>query len=96
MPYVIDLLKQSGIEITFHVKANPGRDVDGDAARMINRAINEYGMKIRQIARITGLQPTQITRIRSGESMPQAARAKIICDTLTAEFKSIDNDSETE
>lgn len=94
MPYVIDLLKQSGIEITFHVNSNPNKDIDGDAARMINRAVNEYGMKIRQIARLTGLQPTQVTRIRSGESVPQTARAKIICDTLTAEFKSIDNDKE--
>ncbi len=66
------------------------RDTTGEAANMINTAIDKYGMTIRGIARLTGLHPTQINRIRMGESKPVLERSRTICEALQSVFRQAD------
>lgn len=83
LPYVLNLLKQGGINVPYIAKnGSVDNDTDGEAARLINTAVNDYGMSLRGIGRLTGLQPTQLTRIRTGNSIPTMQRAKIICDAI--------------
>lgn len=85
LPVVVGLLEQGGIQIPSIReirKDQDDRDTEGKAAEAINLAINDYGMSASKIAKWTGLQTTQITRIRTGQTVPTEARAKIICDAI--------------
>lgn len=95
MPIVLALIEKSGIEIP-NIKAIQNkakivedRDEDGETAALINRAINEYGIKQARIAALCGLHPTQITRIRSGQQNPSKTRARIIQEAINTEIAKI-------
>ena len=95
MPIVLALIEKSGIEIP-NIKAIQNkakivedRDEDGETAALINRAINEYGIKQARIAALCGLHPTQITRIRSGQQNPSKTRARIIQEAINTEISKI-------
>lgn len=91
LPYVLNLIKQSGITVPYTINAGKtDKDISGECARLINKAHNEYGMSLTSIGRLVGLQTTQITRIRSGESVPTKQRSKIICDALRMEIPEIE------
>lgn len=70
-------------------RGSPERDTAGEAASLINRAIEQYGMTLRGIGRLVGLQPTQVNRIRRGESTPTLERSRTICDALQRELNQI-------
>lgn len=86
LPYVLDLLKKSGIKIsqikTEQHKATAGKDVEGEAQKAIYTAKLVYGITYAEVGRRTGLNRQQIRRIYTGEYIPTLERAKLICDTV--------------
>ena len=86
LPYVLDLLKKSGIKIsqikTEQHKTSAGIDVEGEAQRAIYTAKLVYGITYAEVGRKTGLNRQQIRRIYTGEYIPTLERAKLICDTI--------------
>lgn len=86
LPYVLDLLKKSGIKIS-QIKSEPhkttaGKDVEGEAQKAIYTAKLVYGITYAEVGRKTGLTRQQIRRIYTGEYIPTLERAKLICDTV--------------
>lgn len=86
LPYVLDLLKKSGIKIS-QIKTEPhkttvGKDVEGEAQKAIYTAKLVYGITYAEVGRKTGLNRQQIRRIYTGEYIPTLERAKLICDTV--------------
>lgn len=88
LPYVLSILAKAGLDI----EQTPAivNMADGECARLINKAVNDYGLSMAAIARLVGLQTTQISRIRSGESTPSAQRSKVICDAIRARLPEIE------
>lgn len=86
LPYVLDLLKKSGIKVsqikTEQHKATAGKDVEGEAQKAIYTAKLVYGITYAEVGRKTGLTRQQIRRIYTGEYIPTLERAKLICDTI--------------
>lgn len=86
LPYVLDLLKKSGIKVsqikTEQHKATAGKDVEGEAQKAIYTAKLVYGITYAEVGRRTGLNRQQIRRIYTGEYIPTLERAKLICDTV--------------
>ena len=86
LPYVLDLLKKSGIKIsqikTEQHKTSAGKDVEGEAQKAIYTAKLVYGITYAEVGRKTGLNRQQIRRIYTGEYIPTLERAKLICDTI--------------
>lgn len=89
LPYVFSLLHGAGIDLD-QVSRDSGKDTSGECARLINTAINDYGMTASGIARLVGLQPTQIIRIRTGNSIPSNHRSGIIIDAIRSEIPEIE------
>ncbi len=86
LPYVLDLLKKSGIKIS-QIKSEPhkataGKDVEGGAQKAIYTAKLVYGITYAEVGRKTGLNRQQIRRIYTGEYIPTLERAKLICNTV--------------
>lgn len=88
LPYVLSILAKAGLDI----EQTPAivNIADGECARLINKAVNDYGLSMAAIARLVGLQTTQISRIRSGESTPSAQRSKVICGAIRARLPEIE------
>ena len=86
LPYVLDLLKKSGIKIsqikTEQHKTSAGKDVEGEAQKAIYTAKLIYGITYAEVGRKTGLNRQQIRRIYTGEYIPTLERAKLVCDTV--------------
>ena len=86
LPYVLDLLKKSGIKIsqikTEQHKTAAGKDVEGEAQKAIYTAKLVYGITYAEVGRKSGLTRQQIRRIYTGEYIPTLERAKLICDTI--------------
>ena len=86
LPYVLDLLKKSGIKIsqikTEQHKTSAGKDMEGEAQKAIYTAKLVYGITYAEVGRKTGLNRQQIRRIYTGEYIPTLERAKLICDTI--------------
>lgn len=92
LPYVLGLLKQGGFPAVdvLPVSRESGRDTSGECARIINIAVNEYGMSLRRIGSLTGVQPVQIQRIRVGTSVPTLTRSNIIIQAIKDELPEIE------
>lgn len=88
LPYVLSILAKAGLDI----EQTPAivNIANGECARLINKAVNDYGLSMAAIARLVGLQTTQISRIRSGESTPSVQRSKVICDAIRARLPEIE------
>lgn len=95
MPTVIALLEKSGIriptleEIEGKARVISEYDETGETASMINLAINEYGINQARIAKLCGLQATQIMRIRTGQQKPKKDRARVIKDAIRREIDKV-------
>lgn len=98
LPYVLGFIRESGLKIpeveeTVH-KGLSGSDKDlelaAETAKLINEAINEYCLSASRIAKLVGLNTTQITRIRTGKSIPTVRRARIICEAIRQEVPEIE------
>jgi prophage antirepressor-like protein len=89
LPYVFKLLNSAGIDIAViqpytDKNGDPqhDRDTSGECARLINTAVNDYGMSMRAIGKLVSLETSQIQRIRSGVSTPTILRSQLICDAI--------------
>lgn len=86
LPYVLDLLKKSGIKIpklqSEQSKSVAGRDVEGRARKAIGTAKLVYGITYADISRKSGVTRQQIGRIYSGESVPTLERSEVVCDAI--------------
>lgn len=86
LPYVLDLLKKSGIKVSQikseQHKATTGKDVDGEARKAIGTAKLVYGVTYAEIGRRSGLTRQQIRRTYTGEYTPTLQRARVICDAV--------------
>lgn len=92
LPYVLGLLKQGGfpaVEV-LPISRESDRDTSGECARIINAAVNDYGLSLRKIGSLTGVQPVQIQRIRSGTSVPTVTRSNIIIQAIRNELPEIE------
>ena len=83
LPYVLSLLKQGGFSIP-DLSPISGADnaVCVEAVRLINIAINDYGMTLQQIGNLIGVHRGQIQRYRCGTCKPSPMRARLIVDAL--------------
>lgn len=99
MPIVLALIEKSGIvipkieEIEDKTQAASIYEETGETASLINEAINEYGMKQQHIAKLCGMHPTQIMRIRSGQSKPKKDRARVIQDAIKREIEKMNKNA---
>lgn len=86
LPYVLDLLKKSGIKIpklqSEQPKSIADRDVEGRARKAIGTAKLVYGITYADISRKSGVTRQQISRIYSGESVPTLERSEVVCDAI--------------
>ena len=86
LPYVLDLLKKSGIKIpklqSEQSKSVAGRDIEGRARKAIGTAKLVYGITYADISRKSGVTRQQIGRIYSGESVPTLERSEVVCDAI--------------
>lgn len=87
LPFALSALHGAGIDLVLLENA---KVTDGECARLINKAVNDYGLSMTAIGRLVGLQTTQISRIRSGESTPSVQRSKVICDAIRARLPEIE------
>lgn len=85
LPYVLSILAKAGLDIV-----QPGHTESGECARLINTAVNEYGLSMTAIGKLTGLHTTQIQRIRSGASIPSAKRSQLICTAIRSALPEIE------
>ena len=51
-------------------------------AVLLDRAVKEYGVSLRKLEKLTGIDDTQLYRMRKGTSRYNAERAALIRDTL--------------
>ena len=99
MPIVLALIEKSGIvipkieEIEDKTQATSVYEETGETASLINEAINEYDMTQARIAKLCGIHPTQIMRIRSGQSKPKKDRARVIQDAIRREMKKMNKNA---
>ncbi len=82
LPYVLGFLKSGGFPMPEICALPSSPKDDGKCAMIINKAVNEHGLSLSRIAKATGLATTQITRIRTGQSVPTLQRAQIIIDAV--------------
>ena len=87
LPLVLSALHEAGVDL---VLLESAKVTDGECARLINKAVNDYGLSMTAIGRLVGLRTTQISRIRSGESTPSAQRSKVICDAIRSALPEIE------
>jgi len=98
-PVVIKLLQRSGLdmphlaELQEEMGKDSDRDLVGQAASRINEAVNEYGLSLRRIEKLTGISGTELGRIRTGQSRPKKARMHIICDAIQKEIERIESEA---
>lgn len=85
LPYVLSILAKAGLDIV-----QPGDTESGECAKLINTAVNEYGLSMTAIGKLTGLHTTQIQRIRSGASIPNAQRSQLICTAIRSALPEIE------
>lgn len=85
LPYVLSILAKAGLDIV-----QPGDIESGECTRLINTAINEYGLSMTAIGKLTGLHTTQIQRIRTGASKPSAERSQLICTAIRSALPEIE------
>ena len=91
MPYVLSLLKKAGIEIDVPAPAVlTGRVKDPQTARLLDVAIADYGVSVRELERRTGLHTAQIYRMRRGTALHNPERAAAIRDTIHALLPDLD------
>ena len=86
LPYVIGLLKRGGISLP-DIEPISVNENGLEAARLINKAVNEHGMSLTKIGKLLGLHTEIISRIRSGRSIPKEPRASLIIQTLNDELQ---------
>lgn len=85
LPYVLSILAKAGLDIV-----QPGDTESGECARLINKAVNDYGLSMTAIGKLTGLHTTQIQRIRTGASKPSAERSQLICSAIRSALPEIE------
>ena len=85
LPYVLSILAKAGLDIV-----QPGDTESGECARLINKAVNDYGLSMTAIGKLTGLHTTQIQRIRTGASKPSAERSQLICTAIRSALPEIE------
>lgn len=85
LPYVLSILAKAGLDIV-----QPGDTESGECARLINKAVNDYGLSVTAIGKLTGLHTTQIQRIRTGASKPSAERSQLICSAIRSALPEIE------
>lgn len=85
LPYVLSILAKVGLDVV-----QPGDIESGECTRLINTAINEYGLSMTAIGKLTGLHTTQIQRIRTGASKPSAERSQLICTAIRSALPEIE------
>lgn len=85
LPYVLSILAKAGLDIV-----QPGDTESGECARLINKAVNDYGLSMMAIGKLTGLHTTQIQRIRTGASKPSAERSQLICSAIRSALPEIE------
>lgn len=85
LPYVLSILAKVGLDVV-----QPGDTESSECARLINTAVNEYGLSMTAIGKLTGLHTTQIQRIRTGASKPSAERSQLICTAIRSALPEIE------
>lgn len=83
LPYVLPLIRKAGIELEL-ARQPRFNDRDVDTARLLNRALTEYHVSVRELEKLTGIHTAQLYRIRNGTSRYNEARAAIIRDAIHA------------
>lgn len=98
LPYVLPLIKKAGIDIELAAQAQVARATgkDPQTARLLTVALNDYGISIRELERLTGIYNAQLYRMRNGTSRYNAARAAIVRDVIHALIPELDIDAITE
>ena len=82
LPYVIPLIRKAGIEIELALDAARKTMKDPETAALLDRAVRDYGVSIRVLEKLTGIDSVQLYRMRNGTSRYNAERAALIRDTL--------------
>ena len=95
LPYVIPLLKKAGIELDERQKPSNGNGKDPVTARLLCAALNDYGVSISALERLTGINNVQLYRMRNGTSRYNEARAATIRDAIHALCPELDIDTLT-
>lgn len=96
LPYVIPLIQKAGIEVAIDAKAVlPHVGKDPQTAKLLDTAITDYGLSIRQVEKLTGIHSAQLYRMRRGTTRYNAARAAIIRDVVHALIPELDIDEIT-
>lgn len=96
MPYVLSLLKKAGIEVdvpTSGALSGQYRVKDPQTAKLLDVALGDYGISIRELERRTGLHNAQIYRMRRGTALYNPERAAAIRDTIHALLPDLDIDA---
>ena len=87
LPLVLSALHEAGVDL---VLLESAKVTDGECARLINKAVNDYGLSMTAIGKLTGLHTTQIQRIRTGASKPSAERSQLICTAIRSALPEIE------
>lgn len=84
LPYVLNFLAQGGFSVQQIGQTQKSAQVSPqhEVARLINVAIEEHGLSITKIGKLTGLQKQQISRYRTGRTHPKEDRAQYLIETL--------------
>lgn len=92
LPYVLPLIKKAGIDIELAAPAQVARTTgkDPETARLLNVALNDYGVSIRELERLTGIHNAQLYRMRNGTARYNEARRMVIRDVLHALLPELD------
>ncbi len=98
LPVVMKLLEHAGLDVPHiaelqqEMALDSDRDLTGRTAECINEAVNEYGLSLRRIEKLTGISGTELYRIRTGRSRPKKARMRVICDAVQKEIEKIEKE----
>ena len=97
LPYVLPLIKKAGIDIELATPAQVARSAgkDPETARLLTVALNDYGVSIRELERLTGIHNAQLYRMRNGTARYNEARAAIIRDVIHAICPELDIEAVT-
>lgn len=87
LPYVLGVLERGGFEIT---QVEKTKRPEYELARVINKAVNEYGLTYVQIGRMTGITRGQIYSYGKG-CMPRGNRADYIIHVITDAITQTEN-----
>lgn len=92
LPYVLPLIKKAGIDIELAAPAQVARTTgkDPETARLLTVALNDYGVSIRELERLTGIHNAQLYRMRNGTARYNEARRMVIRDVLHALLPELD------